>query len=155
MAPISTTSRAFGTRAQMSSLNAAIGLAQLPYFPRAERTRKALWLAYAAALRDIDGVTLVDVDIEHAVPHLCAVRVRTGRNAVFRTLRQRGIGVGTHYPPNHTQPAFHPWYRPLPSTERTGREILTLPFHQHLTERDIERVTAELRRAITTAGADR
>ncbi|UCM89739.1 DegT/DnrJ/EryC1/StrS family aminotransferase [Streptomyces marincola] len=144
----------FGTRAQMSSLNAAIGLARLPHFPRAERIRKALWLAYAA-LRDMDGVALVDVDIEHAVPHLCAVRVPTGWNAVFRTLRQRGIGVGTHYPPNHPQPAFHPWYRPLASTERTGREILTLPFHQHLAERDIERVAVELRRAITTAGADR
>jgi dTDP-4-amino-4,6-dideoxygalactose transaminase len=53
--------------------------------------------------------------------------------------------------PNHTQPAFKQWHRPLPSTERTGREILTLPLHQHLTEEDVEHVTTELRNAITGA----
>ncbi|WAP57941.1 hypothetical protein [Streptomyces sp. S465] len=54
--------------------------------------------------------------------------------------------------PDHTQPAFAPWHRPLPLTERLGREILTLPFHQHLTETDTGRVADELRAVLTAGG---
>jgi dTDP-4-amino-4,6-dideoxygalactose transaminase len=139
----------FGMRVQMSSLNAAVGLAQLPHFPQAESQRKALWGAYAAALDGIGGLSLVDVDAGRSVPHLCAVRIRDGRDRVFRTMRERGVGVGTHYPPNHTQPAFARWHRPLPQTEQLGREILTIPFHQHLTQVDIDHVVDHLRQALT------
>jgi len=145
----------FGMRAQMSPLNAVVGLVQLDHFADAEDRRRSLWRAYAAALDGVDGAVLVDADIERTVPPMCAVRVLDGRrDAVFRTLRNRGIGVGVHYPPNHTQPAFSAWHRPLPVTERLGREIITLPFHQHLTEADAGHVVGELRRALT-AGASR
>lgn len=134
----------FGLRAQMSSLNAAIGLAQLAHFAEAETKRRALWRAYANALRDVEGITVVDVDVESSVPHLCAVRVHEERDHVFRILRRRGIGVGTQYPPNHLQPAYAPWSRQLPVTEQVGREVMTLPFHQHMTEADVEHVVSEL-----------
>lgn len=140
----------------MSSLNAAVGLAQLAHFTEAETKRKALWRAYADALRDVDGATLIDVDVERSVPHLCVVLVAArDRDRVFRTLRERGIGVGTHYPPNHRQPAFAPWHRSLPVTEGVGREILTLPFHQHMTDADAEHVAAVLAGALDQARADR
>ncbi|PLW66589.1 aminotransferase class I/II-fold pyridoxal phosphate-dependent enzyme [Streptomyces sp. SCUT-3] len=143
----------FGLRAQMSSLNAAIGIAQLAHFPQAEAKRRALWRAYSAALQDVPGLALIDVDVDRSVPHLCAVRVLHDRDRVFHTLRERGIGVGTHYPPNHLQPAFAQWRRPLPVTEQVGREIMTLPFHQHLTDTDITRVADELRQALTQGTA--
>ncbi|MFE1776003.1 DegT/DnrJ/EryC1/StrS family aminotransferase [Streptomyces sp. NPDC059008] len=142
----------FGLRVQMSALNAAVGLAQLDRFHETEAKRKALWRAYAAALRDVDGVALVDVDVDRSVPHLCAVRILRSRDRVFHTLQEHGIGVGTHYPPNHTQPAFAKWHRFLPITEQIGREIMTLPFHQHLTETDTTHVTDELRQALTAGG---
>ncbi|MGA5635042.1 DegT/DnrJ/EryC1/StrS family aminotransferase [Streptomyces lydicamycinicus] len=144
----------FGMRVQMSPLNAAVGLVQLRHFHEAETRRRELWRAYAAALNGIDSVALVDADVDRTVPPLCAVRIPDGRrDRVFRALRDRGIGVGVHYPPNHTQPAFSPWYRPLPVTERLGREIMTLPFHQHLTLADADHAAGELRRAL--AGASR
>ncbi|MFI1305719.1 DegT/DnrJ/EryC1/StrS family aminotransferase [Streptomyces sioyaensis] len=143
----------FGMRVQMSPLNAAVGLVQLDHFAEAETRRRALWRSYAAALDGIDGIALVDADVERTLPPLCAVRVLNGlRDRVFRELRQHGVGVGVHYPPNHTQPAFSEWQRPLPVTEHLGREIMTLPFHQHLTPADAEHVTSEVRRALT--GAD-
>ncbi|MEV0112538.1 DegT/DnrJ/EryC1/StrS family aminotransferase [Streptomyces sp. NPDC050844] len=134
----------FGLRAQMSSLNAAIGLVQLAHFADAETKRKALWRAYAAALQGLDGITVVDVDVEHSIPHLCAVRVHEERDQVFRSLRERRVGVGTHYPPNHLQPAYAPWRRSLPVTERLRREVMTLPFHQHMTASDVEHVASKL-----------
>ncbi|MGW2951576.1 DegT/DnrJ/EryC1/StrS family aminotransferase [Streptomyces eurythermus] len=140
----------FGLRYQMSSINAAIGLVQLDDFDTTERTRRTLWRAYQRGLAGLDGVRLVDVDPDQAVPHLCQVRVPK-RDKVFADLRARGIGVGVHYPPNHLQPAFAQWRRPLPATEHVAEEILTLPFHQHLTEEDIDHVATALGQALKTA----
>ncbi|MFJ6568220.1 DegT/DnrJ/EryC1/StrS family aminotransferase [Streptomyces sp. NPDC091292] len=141
----------FGLRYQLSAINAAIGLAQLDTFDTAAATRRHLWHIYGGAVAELDGVTLVDVDPDHAVPHLCQIRVRR-RDEVFAYLREAGIGVGVHYPPNHLQPAFAPWRRPLPVTERAGAEILSLPFHQHLTEADVHHVVSTLRNALKHAG---
>ncbi|MEU8626091.1 DegT/DnrJ/EryC1/StrS family aminotransferase [Streptomyces sp. NPDC048669] len=144
----------FGLRYQLSALNAAIGLAQLDNFDTAVETRRRLWCIYRDALGPLEGVTLVDVGPQTAVPHLCQVRVPP-RDQVFQEMRSQGIGVGVHYPPNHLQPAFAPWRRALPVTEKAGQEILSLPFHQHLTEDDIAHVVAVLGQAIETVRAER
>jgi dTDP-4-amino-4,6-dideoxygalactose transaminase len=140
----------FGYRAQMPALNAAIGSAQLARFAETATKRKQLWRAYRTALQDLDDVALVDVDVDNSVPSMCVIRVPE-RDAVFGYLRENGIGVGVHYPPNHLQPAFADWHRPLPGTEVIGEQILTLPFHQYLGEHDIQHVAAALKQALTTA----
>jgi dTDP-4-amino-4,6-dideoxygalactose transaminase len=132
----------------VSALNAAIGRVQLDNFPAAENTRKRLWRLYRDALAGVDEVTLVDLDVDRSVPSMCVVRV-PARDEVFHRMREQGIGVGVHYPPNHLQPAFAEWYRPLPGTEQVVEEILTLPFHQHLTDGEIERVAGLLAEAVT------
>ncbi|MEU9478643.1 DegT/DnrJ/EryC1/StrS family aminotransferase [Streptomyces sp. NPDC048191] len=142
----------FGLRYQMSGINAAIGLAQLNHVDKAETTRRILWRAYRRALAGLDGVRLVDVDPDRSVPHLCQVLI-PGRDEVHAQMKARSIGVGVHYPPNHLQPAFAEWRRDLPATERAGREVLTLPFHQHLTENDIDQVVTVLGEALKTVGA--
>ncbi|WP_042404931.1 DegT/DnrJ/EryC1/StrS family aminotransferase [Streptacidiphilus carbonis] len=139
----------YGLRYQMSAINAAIGLAQLPRFTTTEQARRTLWSAYRDALTDIEEVALVDVDADRSVPHLCQIRI-PGRDKVFHALKASGIGVGVHYPPNHLQPAFARWHRPLPATERLGREILSLPFHQHMTQDDVDQVVTALRHVLTT-----
>ncbi|MFF9352331.1 DegT/DnrJ/EryC1/StrS family aminotransferase [Streptomyces sp. NPDC014734] len=142
----------FGLRYQLSALNAAIGLAQFDHFDMAAAARRHLWRAYRAALTGVREVTLIDVGPDHAVPHLCQVRVPR-RDEVFAYLRKAHIGVGVHYPPNHLQPAFAAWRRPLPATEQAGEQILSLPFHQHLAENDIAHVVRALRTALdATAG---
>ncbi|MEU1308142.1 DegT/DnrJ/EryC1/StrS family aminotransferase [Streptomyces cinnamoneus] len=144
----------FGLRYQLSGINAAIGLAQLDHFDTTEHARRRLWRAYRDALAPLVGATLVDVDVDHAVPHLCQVRV-PHRDQVFAYLRARDIGVGVHYPPNHLQTAFSTWRRALPATEQVGGEVLSLPFHQHLTATDIDHVVTGLAQALKTSGATR
>ncbi|MFJ3939034.1 DegT/DnrJ/EryC1/StrS family aminotransferase [Streptomyces parvus] len=141
----------FGLRYQLSSINAAIGLTQLDHFDTTVRSRRHLWRAYSDALGELEGATPVDVDLDRTVPHLCQVRVPY-RDHVFAHLRARNIGVGVHYPPNHLQPAFARWTRDLPATERLSREILSLPFHQHLAEADVRRVVTALGHALKAAG---
>jgi len=42
--------------------------------------------------------------------------------------------------------------RTLPATEQAGQEILSLPFHQHLTEQHIEHVVSALGQFLKSAG---
>ncbi|GGU52277.1 DegT/DnrJ/EryC1/StrS family aminotransferase [Streptomyces violascens] len=141
-----------GFRYQMSALNAAIGGAQLAHFATTAAARRQLWRHYQSALSGVSGAALVDVDVDHSVPHLAVVKV-PARDRVWTLMREQGIGVGVHYPPNHLQPAFAPWRRPLPVTERISRQILTLPFHQHLTGDDIHYVVSALQQALKETGA--
>ena len=117
-----------GMRYPMSTLNVAIGRVQLAHFPQTEVKRRQLWRAYRDAMAGLDGVALVDVDVDSSVPFNCVVRVPAAvRGQVHARLQARGIGVGVHYPPNHLQPVFAAWRRSLPVTERVGRQILSLP----------------------------
>ncbi|MFE9813060.1 DegT/DnrJ/EryC1/StrS family aminotransferase [Streptomyces sp. NPDC005548] len=137
----------FGLRATMSDLNAAIGLVQLQHFATVAAKRKALWTSYATRLKPLTGVALVDVDVEHTVPFNCVVHI-PDRDRVFRELRRRGIGAGVHYPPNHTQPAFQAWNRPLPVTEESGRHLMSLPFHPAMSDDDVRHVVSVLAHAL-------
>ncbi|HUY52450.1 MAG TPA: DegT/DnrJ/EryC1/StrS family aminotransferase [Streptosporangiaceae bacterium] len=147
-AAVSYTVETFGLRAHLPAVNAAIGRAQLARFPAAAERRQQLWRAYREALDGLDGVTLVNVDIDRTVPFNCVIRIETGRDEVFTRLRARGAGVGVHYPPNHVQPAFAAWHRPLPRTELAGRQVLSLPFHPALGPQDAARVAGLLREAL-------
>lgn len=139
-----------GVRGTMSCVHAAVGRVQLQHFGLVEERRKRLWRAYAAALHALEDVAAVDVDVDHTVPFNCVVRV-PARDAVHRILAAQRIGVGVHYPPNHIQPAFARWYRPLPITEQVGREILSLPFHPHMTTDDVNQVVDALGDAVARA----
>ncbi|MFI9423356.1 DegT/DnrJ/EryC1/StrS family aminotransferase [Streptomyces achromogenes] len=136
-----------GLRGVMPDVNAAVGRVQLARFDGIAARRIALWNVYAQALRGAPGVTLVDVGAD-AVPFNCVVRV-PGRDRVHRVMRDRGIGVGVHYPPNHLQPAFARWTRPLPVTERIAGEILSLPFHPAMTPDDARWTAAALLEALS------
>jgi len=76
------------------------------------------------------------------VAHLAVMRVRD-RNQVRARLDERAIGTDVHYPvPDHQQPGLprssRP--RPLPVTEALVREILTVPCHPYLSDRDVDRI---------------
>jgi dTDP-4-amino-4,6-dideoxygalactose transaminase len=73
---------------------------------------------------------------------------RRGAPRCSRGCAPRGPGVGVHYPPNHVQPAFAAWHRPLPRTELAGRQVLSLPFHPALDIKDAGRVAGLLGEAL-------
>ncbi|MFB7852945.1 DegT/DnrJ/EryC1/StrS family aminotransferase [Streptomyces sp. NPDC056053] len=138
-----------GLRGVLPDVNAAVGRIQLARFDEVAALRTSLWKAYAHALDGASGVALVDVGAD-AVPFNCVVRV-PGRDRVHRIMRDRGIGVGVHYPPNHLQPAFARWTRSLPITERAAGEILSLPFHPAMTPDDARWTAAALLEALADA----
>jgi len=142
----------FGLPYHLSAVHAAVGRVQLAHFEHVVERRTALWRSYSRALAELEQVRLVEVDIDNTVPFNLVVRVRDrDRDQVFARMKTAGIGVGVHYPPNHTQPAFERWYRRLPATEHSAPQLLSLPFHPAMTDTDVTTVVAALATALDPA----
>jgi perosamine synthetase len=64
----------------------------------------------------------------------------------------RGVPARGYFSPIHTQPyirqKFGNLLGTLPVTEAMARRTLALPFHNHLTEREIDHVVAVLKDSI-------
>jgi dTDP-4-amino-4,6-dideoxygalactose transaminase len=148
-----------GGKFNLTDINAAIGLGQLPQLDAITARRAALARAYFDAARrhglEALGIELpLPVNTAGAITNwhmfqvvLPAARLRGGRAAVMLALRESGIGTGVHYPALH----LFSYYRSLgwregmlPHSERIGRAILTLPLFPAMHDDDPERVCAAL-----------
>ena len=148
-----------GGKFNLTDINAAIGLGQLPQLAAITARRAVLAERYfAAAARH--GLT--DLGIELPLPlnrtgaitnwHMFQVvlpadRIGGGRAAVMDALKAVGIGTGVHYPALHLFKHYQTlgWREGmLPHSERIGRSILTLPLFPAMADADPDRVCGEL-----------
>jgi perosamine synthetase len=147
-----------GLKANITDIQAAIGLAQLTMLPRWQERRAQLAAQYDAALADVPGLRLPTRPAEgrHAW-HLYQVRVTstcgTSRDAVIDELTRREIGTSVHFIPVHQLSAYRRVLGPeecrsVPVTDQIANEVLSLPMYPALTDADVIRVVAALRVAI-------
>ena len=160
-----------GYNGRLDAIQAAILRVKLRHLPAWNERRRALAALYADRLSRFEQRGLLRLPIErpgarHAW-HLYAVRIpelpaRGGgsgpmsrRDAVRERLATQGIETGIHYPiPLHRQPAYEGMRLgagSFPEAERAAREVLTLPMHAHLEERQAERVAQTLGAALEAA----
>jgi dTDP-4-amino-4,6-dideoxygalactose transaminase len=142
-----------GLNARLDTLQAAVLVEKLKIFAGELERRNAVADRYNAALASV---------VE--APHLMAgatsvwaqytIRVSGGRrDALAAALKVRGVPTAIHYPkPLHRQTAYCMYPvagNGLPVSERMAAEVISLPMHPYLAERDQERVidavTAALR----------
>ena len=64
---------------------------------------------------------------------------------MIAALEANAIAYDIHYPtPVHKMPPYRHLSGPLPVTERASTEILSIPIHEALTERDVDLIIAAL-----------
>ncbi|NQT81299.1 MAG: DegT/DnrJ/EryC1/StrS family aminotransferase [Candidatus Aminicenantes bacterium] len=129
-----------GYRYHMSNLFAAIGRVQLQRFEK-EFKPKRIEIAkkYRNALKDLPGVKFLESDLESIVPHIFPIRVlHEKRDSLHQWLLTKNIEVGIHYKPNHLLSYYGGKKGLLPVTERLYQEILSLPLHSDLKDKDVE-----------------
>jgi len=128
-----------GFRYHMSNIMAAIGRVQLQkledeFAPK----RKTLARLYRERLSKIDGVALLETDLENVIPHIQPIRVLNGNRDKLRIhLELKGVQTGIHYKPNHLLSFFGGGAIRLPVTERLYEELLSLPLHPDLSKKDV------------------
>ncbi|GAA2149004.1 perosamine synthetase [Humibacillus xanthopallidus] len=142
-----------GLKANLTDVQAAVGRAQLVAFPRHQQRRAALAARYDARLSGLDGIRLPPRTAlgTHAW-HLYAVRVRPpfpiNRDELIERLARRGIGTSVHFIPLHCLEwyAAHCVLPPggLPGADEVYAETLSLPFDQHLTDDELDAVSAAI-----------
>lgn len=127
-----------GHRYHMSNVNAAIGLAQFRKLDSFIQRKKEIVKKYNDAFDPIDGLEILDWDLQTTAPFTYILRVLNNeREYLIDFLKTNGVGTGIHYIPNHLQPLFEKYKTDLPVTEKVGEEILTLPLYYEMTDENV------------------
>jgi len=136
-----------GFRYHMPNFCAAVGLEQLKKFPGFITRRRAIARRYDAAFIGLSHVRPLKIDYASVAPHIYIVRVPPDRRDEFmESLKAKGVGTGLHYIANHLQPYFKKYCRrPLPRTDRSWQEIVTIPLHCAMSDADVETVIDAVR----------
>lgn len=138
-----------GWRYHMSDIMAAIGRAQLRRFDSEMKpARICLAKAYRDALDGMIGIVLFSNE-PGMVPHIFPIRILGGRrDAVRAALAEHGIETGIHYKPNHLLSMFRAQGVRLPVVEQIYPELLTLPLHPWVSEKDVGQVVNIIKETI-------
>lgn len=149
-----------GYKYNMTDMQAALGIHQLPRIEQYLARRNEIWQRYDTAFADlpITRPSPAELDTVHA-RHLYTILVeqeRAGktRDQVMHDLYKAGVGTGVHYTALH----LHPYYRErfgykegdFPNAEKIGATTLSLPLSAKLKNDDVEKVIGELRKVFTT-----
>ena len=143
-----------GFKLNLTDLQAALGLVQLPRLDGWIDRRAELWDRYDVLLEDLplDLPPPPQAGTRHA-RHLYQVLVRDGarleRDSLIDHLTSCGIGTGVHYQAIHLQPYYRDRYGfaplDLPVAADISSRTLTLPLSPAVTEADQVDVSNALR----------
>jgi len=137
-----------GGKANLSDVAAAVGLGQLRHLEQFNARRRELVARYFELWSGAPPVRLPERgDAGHSwhvfTPLLPLERLRISRLQFMEAMKERGIGVGVHYPAIHLFTAYRALgYREgqFPNAERIGRETVTLPLFPAMELTDVDRV---------------
>ena len=135
---------------RLDTIQAAVLELKLRKLDGANAARRELADRYRAELDGVGDLRLpVHISDRPSVYHLFVART-AHRDGLLEHLQGNGVQAGIHYPvPIHLQPAWeHLGYRQgdFPVSEAWARECLSLPMYPELTEAQLSRVVAEVRR---------
>ena len=149
---------AAGFKCNMTDLQAAMGLAQIPRLEGFSRRRAEIWAAYLDAFADLPCVLPPPTPdrMQHAhhlfTPVLRTEALRISRDEVLDALTAENIGAGVHY----ISIPQHPFYSEVfgwaadafPNAEHIGERTLSLPLSGGLDDADVADICEAFRRVL-------
>jgi dTDP-4-amino-4,6-dideoxygalactose transaminase len=147
-----------GFKYNMTDIQAALGLCQLPRLEGWLRRREDIWVRYDAAFADLPCWTPTPAEpgtlhARHLYTLLLDIdRLDKTRDQIMCELHQMGVGTGVHYQSLH----LHKYYRErfgfrqedYPEASWIGERTLSLPLSPKLTEAEVGRVIDGVRRVL-------
>jgi dTDP-4-amino-4,6-dideoxygalactose transaminase len=153
----------FGHKANLSDINAALLIGQLPRLSVQLARREAIARRYESAFADLPGVNvLAGRDEATSARHLFTILVGSGRRDEWLSrLQDKGIGVAVNYRAVHLLSYYRATFgfRPgdFPAAEAIGDRTLTLPLYPAMTDEEVNTVIGAVREVAqelrTAAGA--
>ena len=142
-------------------IDAVTNIEQLKRFPSFKATRRRLAGMYASVLADVDEITLPETadDRDHAW-HLYIIRLKLDklkktRDEIAAALRRENIGTSVNFYGLH----LHHYYREalgmkpedFPNATAASYEVLSLPLHPQMTDKNAHEVVEALKKVIAHA----
>jgi UDP-sulfoquinovose synthase len=148
-----------GFKANMTDLQAALGLSQLRREPELRARRTAIAARYSAAFAGLGNLAELPRAEDgirsawHLYPLRLAGAARAARDQVADDLAGLGIGTSVHFVPLHLTSHFRArsGFRAgeFPACEDACSRVLSLPLYAGLGDADVERVVAAVTGLIT------
>jgi len=139
-----------GMNGRFDTLQAAILLPKLAHFPQEVEARGRIGARYSELLKDV----CITPQIRSGNTHVYAqytIRV-PNRDQVAEKLKAKGIPTAVYYPKClHEQPVFAPLgykWGDFPASEKASREVLSLPMHPFLTEKEQDKIVEAVKEAL-------
>jgi dTDP-4-amino-4,6-dideoxygalactose transaminase len=149
---------AAGFKYNMTDMEAALGLPQLPLLDERWRQRERLWFAYDEGLHGLPVILpeVGDSSNRHAyhlyTPLLRLEKLSVGRERIVAAMEVENIGVGVHYEPVHSQPYYRETFGyvdgDFPNATYIGERTISLPLTAGMTLADVSDVCAALKRIL-------
>ena len=139
-----------GMNGRLDTLQAAILLPKLAHFPEEVEARSRIGARYSDLLQDVCSVLRIRPGNTHVYAQY-TIRVPE-RDKVAERLKAKGIPTAVYYPKClHEQPVFagllNRW-GDFPESEKASREVLSLPMHPFLTEKEQDLIVDSLKEAL-------
>jgi len=133
-------------RADMTDVQAAIGLVQLDKLPQFIGMRARIEYIYSQKLGHLDRLsTPPEVSIDNRSSHYFYWIQVEKRDELARFLRKNGVYTTMRYYPLHKVKFFNS-HGDLPNAEQAAAETLLLPLHQGLSDEDVKKVARLVKR---------
>lgn len=145
-----------GHNYRMPEMEAALGVVQLAKLPKFVESRRRNAVYLMEKLKNVEPLQLptVPATCVHAW-YVFTVRMKGAnaarRNKVVNKIRARRVDAQIYYPkPIHRQDYYRRTFRPgkLPTTEKTARQVFSLPVHPSLSERELKRIVRAVKAAV-------
>lgn len=131
-----------------NSIMAAIGLVSLRYLDRDNAYRRQLATWYENRLAGDELIKIVPIAPGcESSRHLFQVRVNN-REQVLMALNEAGIHPGVHYRDNTEYRQYSYGNGTCPKAQKASNEILSLPMHMGITEKDVEFIASTLKKIV-------
>jgi len=147
-----------GWNFRMTSLQAALGLAQLERLDEFIKIKRNMGKKYTGLLKDIEGIELPPEKVPYAdniywvYGIVLKEEIPFNADDVMKKLAQENIGTRPFFSPIHEQPVFKKMGlfkdETCPTAERIARRGFYLPGGLALTDSQIERVSEILKRVL-------
>ena len=139
-----------GFKYNMTDMDAALGLPQLPLLEERWTQRERLWLAYNQCLTELANYSAAgsrprkSTRLSSLHSAVATGKVSVGRQQILAAMEAENIGVGIHYEPVHAQPFYRQkfGYRDadFPNATYIGERTISLPLTAGMTEDDVSDV---------------
>jgi len=143
-----------GYNFRLSEINCALGIAQMNRIEEILANRRRVAGYYVERLGGDNRIRLQKIHPDCVIsPFVMVVRLddrytRADRDRILIALREKGIGCSNYFTPIHLQPFYVEQFGhktgDFPICEALSDRTIALPFHGHLTEREVETVCGTL-----------